>query len=762
MSTGSIMTLYKLRCFKYCVKLLSIFLIILLCSCGDSNGSDGSDGLAGPEGPPGTPASSSLSRITATMSSQITSAIIADDGTLTVSFSVADDIGNGFRGLTTSNIRFTTAVLFPAGTRGVGESTQWQSYINKIESAPLDPSKGSGIEDAIQATYEKEGKLTDNSDGSYRYIFNVNVKNVTLPTSITFNPEYTQRVAFQISGGGFPTMNETYDWQPSTGTITGLISREMVVKGSCNNCHGELAMHGGGRVDTAYCVTCHNPGNKDANSGESLDFKVMVHRIHRGANLPSVVNGAEFAIWGHNDTKHLWNTQLPQDIRNCTNCHDHTISATPDAVNWMNAPTLEACGSCHDNIDFSKGPGEINGHKGGAMADNGECALCHAQGRFSSTFDKHVGVMIRKKEVKSAIVVNANAARVNLTTGDIEVDLMLTLEGAPVIALVEKNGLDSPQGLKFGRYGTRGAENGSLAINWDNGEGYQVNHQEVDLNDCTPDGSGLFTCAAKGLLTGITATDVITTTTVDLFVCMNERDGNVVRCDAQESPSMHVTQVEVKPSFTYFKGDGTLTLQGYNKIGADQASCQGCHADQIFHHGATELGQCKTCHNATRTSNSRGTGDLKRHVHFFHSSLAVNVIDKQGLPPSDYVELVNELPINIDNCNSCHSAGQFDLPIAQNSRASAFSGDKWVSPTAVVCSSCHISLRNLGLIDPNKPGYMENSAITPQQQGVLDHMIQNGAIFGADTFDEANKVESCLVCHAIGAEYGVDKVHSLH
>jgi hypothetical protein len=57
---------------------------------------------------------------------------------------------------------------------------------------------------------------------------------------------------------------------------------------------------------------------------------------------------------------------------------------------------------------------------------------------------------------------------------------------------------------------------------------------------------------------------------------------------------------------------------------------------------------------------------------------------------------------------------------------------------------------------------MDNSSITPQQQGVLDHMIQNGAIFGAESFDKANKVESCLVCHAIGAEYGVDKVHALH
>jgi hypothetical protein len=40
-------------------------------------------------------------------------------------------------------------------------------------------------------------------------------------------------------------------------------------------------------------------------------------------------------------------------------------------------------------------------------------------------------------------------------------------------------------------------------------------------------------------------------------------------------------------------------------------------------------------------------------------------------------------------------------------------------------------------------------------------MIQNGAIFGSADFDSANKVESCSVCHAIGAEFGVDKMHTL-
>src|SRR5699024_3885903 len=64
-------------------------------------------------------------------------------------------------------------------------------------------------------------------------------------------------------------------------------ARDVVDVQSCNSCHDSLSMHGGSRSQTQTCVTCHNPGNLQASSGRSMDFKVLIHRIHRGANLPS-------------------------------------------------------------------------------------------------------------------------------------------------------------------------------------------------------------------------------------------------------------------------------------------------------------------------------------------------------------------------------------------------------------------------------------------------------------------------------------------
>ena len=55
-------------------------------------------------------------------------------------------------------------------------------------------------------------------------------------------------------------------------------------------------------------------------------------------------------------------TTYPQDIRNCTSCHDgsSTVSRTTktkDGDNWKTKPSALACGACHDGINFATGTG---------------------------------------------------------------------------------------------------------------------------------------------------------------------------------------------------------------------------------------------------------------------------------------------------------------------------------------------------------------------------------------------------------------------
>ncbi|MEK7705230.1 MAG: OmcA/MtrC family decaheme c-type cytochrome, partial [Myxococcota bacterium] len=51
---------------------------------------------------------------------------------------------------------------------------------------------------------------------------------------------------------------------------------------SCNECHDRLALHGS-RYEVRYCTLCHAPTVTDADTGNSIDLAHMVHAIHGGA-----------------------------------------------------------------------------------------------------------------------------------------------------------------------------------------------------------------------------------------------------------------------------------------------------------------------------------------------------------------------------------------------------------------------------------------------------------------------------------------------
>jgi len=72
-----------------------------------------------------------------------------------------------------------------------------------------------------------------------------------------------------------------------------VVARQVVQNANCNLCHTELRAHGGARKDTSLCVLCHTAGAEDSNvngatPGVSIDFRVMIHKLHDGLHLPSV------------------------------------------------------------------------------------------------------------------------------------------------------------------------------------------------------------------------------------------------------------------------------------------------------------------------------------------------------------------------------------------------------------------------------------------------------------------------------------------
>ncbi|MCX7170980.1 MAG: OmcA/MtrC family decaheme c-type cytochrome, partial [Proteobacteria bacterium] len=359
------------------------------------------------------------------------------------------------------NLAFTIAKLVP-GTDG--SPSKWVSYM--VTSVPNSTTAATAARPGSDST----GTLVDNGDGTYKYTFYRDITKIKDQVAaltltglnaaadlgdLTYDPSLIHRVAMSISGNvpgtgantptavqsvaGVPLSkpnNAIYDFIPATGkaVAAGDPGQRLIVdKLSCNECHGKLggipgtesaAFHGGSRYDPRFCVTCHTDqrkygqarvtstnnvfpaGNTYVADGVTIgDFPVLIHRIHKGELL--VKQGYNFAGVLLNETK------FPQDIRNCTKCHDGTApKVAPQATNFKNNPSRLACGACHDGINFATGQGVTNaafntakiledtkgiitapaatGHIGGAKADDKLCSVCHDAQSIESVY--HVAI----------------------------------------------------------------------------------------------------------------------------------------------------------------------------------------------------------------------------------------------------------------------------------------------------------------------------------------------------------------------------------
>jgi hypothetical protein len=400
----------------------------LLAGC--TNGKDGAPGATGPTGPTGPPGpagpagpSGPVTALDVSTAQTITATItgVTTGVNPTISFSLAGEIGQPLSGLTAGDISFAIAQLQPP-IAGAGTSSQWRSYVTTIEQ----PSTSYGFNASSTPPYTQtkqvqakaEGASTtgavfkDNGDGSYTYTFSKDLTAFataatanyaaavadaiaagklpagTAAEAMAYDGTLTHRIGLEIRGTAATAINNAvYTYVPATGA-TGLanlpLTRDIVNGGECNACHQKLTFHGGPRTDIHYCVVCHNTGTTDANSGNSLDMKVLIHKIHRGISLPTVVAagtttpapGKGFTIWGHNGSLSNFNEVIfPQDQRNCTTCHETADPTTPDADHYKLYPYSQACGTCHDNVNWTTGAN--HGPAPGIIATDKDCVVCH-------------------------------------------------------------------------------------------------------------------------------------------------------------------------------------------------------------------------------------------------------------------------------------------------------------------------------------------------------------------------------------------------
>ncbi len=154
---------------------------------------------------------------------------------------------------------------------------------------------------------------------------------------------------------------------------------ETVTDAACSKCHGFVQAHGT-RRGVPLCITCHSPQTTDPDTDRTVNFKVMIHKIHSGETLPTVQQGIPYYIVGYSQGVVDWSTLTfpwhDHGVRHCTVCHDGE-----DRDNWKTKATFTACTSCHDNVKFTAGEAAVNCPPAGSTPTTADCM--HAGGQIT-------------------------------------------------------------------------------------------------------------------------------------------------------------------------------------------------------------------------------------------------------------------------------------------------------------------------------------------------------------------------------------------
>ncbi|MBI4297961.1 MAG: OmcA/MtrC family decaheme c-type cytochrome, partial [Chloroflexi bacterium] len=143
--------------------------------------------------------------------------------------------------------------------------------------------------------------IKDNGDGTYSYT-SANAIPADAKGTWAIGIESRRQEKIKGNEGADLTVNVSTYNPVAYVAVTDAVAvprRQVVATSKCNVCHGEIAFHGGGRrTPSELCILCHNPSNVDnpagvtaANGGpidaapESINFKLMIHRIHTGEDL---------------------------------------------------------------------------------------------------------------------------------------------------------------------------------------------------------------------------------------------------------------------------------------------------------------------------------------------------------------------------------------------------------------------------------------------------------------------------------------------
>jgi hypothetical protein len=672
---------------------------------------------------------------------RITTASVAQDGTIQVQFTLADP-----KGLPLDRLGITTpgpvAISFIAAYLPQGQN-DYTAYTTRSAT-----NAGTGLT-VQQPAADSGGVFTQTGDGAYTYTFGKK-----LPSG--FDATATHTIGFYATRNlsEFNLDNNyadgVFSFVPNGSAVTRV--HDEVRTASCNKCHDPLEAHGGPRQSVALCVLCHQPQNVDPDTGNTLDMKVFIHKIHMGSSLPTVQAGTPYQIIGFNNSVNDYsNVVFPADVRNCTYCHEGGIvppnnsgqpgqggltsvpggaacgspgnpGCDPDEAPfpaasvdyWTTHPSRAACGACHDNVNFASGENHVNLPE---ISDN-QCAQCHIlQGELP--FDASI--------VGAHTIPAFSPGLPGVVFGLVKVDNGAAGQSPTVTyTLADKSGnplLPSQM------------DSLSLILAGPTSD-YQTEVSE-DVRTASTGQSGTYSYTFKAAVpAGATGTYTIGIEGYKNVVIL---PGTVIAQTVRDAGFNQVINFSV---------DGSTVAP--HPVEIAQANCNSCHFALSAHGGFRQNVQyCLVCHNPTATDASVRPAaqapaqsiDLPVLIHRLHfgdegTALAADEPPVQFTPfiiygfrgsVNDFSDV--RFPGDLKDCAKCHVNDSQQLPVPAT-RIAVNSPRAFINPAPPItaaCTACHIEL---------------------------------DASAHASTNTSPTLGEACAVCHGPDAAFSVDAVHS--
>jgi OmcA/MtrC family decaheme c-type cytochrome len=625
---------------------------------------------------------------------QILSATISPERRVVVTFRLTDDRGLPLdrAGVRTEG-RVEITVILARINRG---DRQYTAYTTRTQT-------GAVLGTVPQAWVDSGGTFTESPDGTLVY-----TSGTVLPEN--YDPTVTHTVGLSAVRDLTATLgkrfvaNATFDFIPAGGEVSPI--RDVVTTAACNQCHDQLQAHGGRYVTVKTCVLCHQPQTADPDTGNTVDFKVMIHKIHRGRDLPSVRAGTPYRFVGFMGRVFDFSTVgFPQDIRNCTTCH---AAGATQADNHLTQPSRAACGSCHDNVNFATG----ENHLGIIQRDDRLCGRCH-QPTSGEEFDLSVAgahaIPFKSRQLPGVLF---DIVGVTDTAPGRTPTVLFTIRdrSGRAIAPSAMTRLALVLGGPTQEYTWWVSEDARGATGPDAAGNYRYTFR----TPLPADARGTYVVGIEGYRN----------ITLDPGPAAPGDPANVVR-DAGDNVVRYVAVTDAQPI--------------PRRQIVDLRNCVKCH-DSLRTHGNNRnnnIEYCVVCHNPTATDEARRPADqmppesidFKLLIHKIHRGehlereYTVYNFFRQPVPFNEV-----RFPASLKNCQLCHVPGTNVLPVrAALGTITPRGFQNPTPPTSTACLGCHDSL------------------------SAEAHAFVN----------TAGSVETCIVCHGEGKPFAVSKVHAL-